>query len=272
MPKSVLVDIRKCIACRACQVACKRWNDREAENTTLNATPGLEWTNPSDLSPQTYTYIRFVGRGKGDSFKWHFIKIQCNHCLEPGCASVCPTKALYKTEEGPVLYDKEKCIGCKYCVSGCPFDVPRFDEERRIIEKCTFCADRLAEGFEPACVAACPTDALVMYEREEAVRLAEAAAAKGSFTYGTVEVGGTSWIYILDTPPDELGLRRHDSKNPTSFVTEMLLKVGAVGVVGAGLLYGLSVYTKRRSEVAKMMEEKERPAATSSGEKGRDMA
>jgi len=251
MAKAVLVDIRKCIACRACQVACKRWNDRQGEPTKLNATPGLEWTNPSDLSPQTYTYIRFIGKGKGDDFKWHFIKIQCNHCVEPGCASVCPTKALYKTAEGPVLYDKEKCIGCKYCISGCPFDVPRFDEENQIIEKCTFCAERLAEGVEPACVAACPTDALAIYERDEAIRLAESAASKGAHTYGKQEVGGTSWIYVSDVPVTELGLPRHDSKSPTAYATDMLLKVGALGIVGAGLLYLLGVYTKRRSDLAK---------------------
>lgn len=249
MAKAVLVDIRKCIACRACQVACKRWNDREGESTSLNTTPGLDWTNPPGFSPQTYTYIRFVGKGKGDDFTWRFVKVQCNHCVEPGCASVCPTKALFKTSEGPVVYDKEKCIGCKYCVSGCPFSVPRFDEENKVIEKCTFCAERLDEGMEPACVAACPTDALVMYERGEAIRLAGSAASTGAYLYGKDEVGGTSWIYVSDVPLTELGFPRHDSRNPTAYATDMLLKVGALGIIGAGLLYVLGVYSKRRSKV-----------------------
>ncbi|MBS7625991.1 4Fe-4S dicluster domain-containing protein [Candidatus Bathyarchaeota archaeon] len=251
MSKAVLVDIRKCIGCRACQVACKRWNDRKSEKTVLNATPGLEWTNPSDLSPRTYTYIRFIGRGSGDDFRWHFLKIQCNHCVEPGCASVCPTKALSKSVEGPVLYDVEKCIGCKYCISGCPFNVPRFDEEKHIIEKCTFCADRLAEGLKPACVAACPTGALSMHERNEVIQLAESARSNGAHIYGKDEVGGTSWVYVSDIPLTELGLPQHDSKNPTAYVTDMLLKVGLLGVVGAGALYGLGVYSKRRSRLEK---------------------
>ena len=249
MTKAILVDIRRCIACRGCQVSCKRWNDREAEATSLSAAPGTEWTNPQDLSPQTYTYIRFIGNGKGDDFRWHFVKRQCMHCTEPGCASVCPTHALYKTDEGPVLYDKEKCIGCGYCRTGCPFDVPRFDSETRVVEKCTFCAERMAEGLEPACVQACPTDALVMDEREKILEKVDNEVAEGAYVYGKDEVGGTSWIYLSDVPFSQLGFPAHGPEPQRAFTTDLLSKFAVTGIIGGAMLYGIKRFSDRRKKV-----------------------
>ena len=134
MSKAVLVDLRRCIGCRGCQVSCKRWNDREATKTVMNTDPKLEWTNPPSLSPQTYTYVRFVKTGSDESLNWTFAKIQCNHCIEPHCVNACPTTALIKRDNGPVTYRKEVCIGCGYCINACPFGVPHFDEENKVIE------------------------------------------------------------------------------------------------------------------------------------------
>jgi formate dehydrogenase iron-sulfur subunit len=209
MAKAVVVDLRRCIGCRACQVACKRWNSRQFEPTELNAEIGKEWTNPRDLSPNTFTYMRFRETGSGEDFQWHFAKVQCQHCLEPGCVSVCPTGALYKTEEGPVLYDKDLCIQCLFCVNFCPFQVPRFNSEERIIEKCTFCAERLNEGLEPACVAACPSDALTIWDYDEMLEKVNEAEAEGAYVYGRDEVGGTSWVYISSVPVTDLGFPKH---------------------------------------------------------------
>ncbi len=252
MAKAVLVDLRRCIGCRACQVACKRWNDREATKTELNTDPELEWTNPSELSPQTYTYVRFVKRGSGETLKWHFAKVQCNHCLYPGCVNACPTTALIKTEDGPVTYRKELCIGCGYCINACPFGVPHFDEENKVIEKCTFCTERLKEGLEPACVQACPTDTLVLMSLEEAQRKATEAEARGLYTYGLREVGGTSWIYISEVPVTDLGFPKHTSKTAVGFQTDMLTKTVGTGVfVGAALIAAAKLYAQRREAVAK---------------------
>ena len=255
MTKAVLVDLRKCIGCRGCQVACKRWNDREAEETTLNATPGSEWTNPSDLSPQTYTFIRFVGKGTGEEFQWHFAKVQCMHCHEPQCAAVCPTKALYKTTEGPVLWDPDLCIGCGYCLQGCPFNVPRFDHETKKIEKCTFCAERLLKNLEPACVQACPTDALFMGEHDEIHNMVNEAEAAGAYVYGKEEAGGTSWIYVSDIPLTDLDFPKVASKTPLANTVDFLGKFAVVGVVGGAAIFALQQYSERRKKIKETSKE-----------------
>jgi len=249
MVKAVLYDLRRCIGCRACQVACKRWNERKGESTTLSAGKGTEWTNPPDLSPQTFTFVKFIGKGEGDNFRWHFAKWQCMHCVEPACVSVCPATALYKTKEGPVLYDKELCVGCRYCGTGCPFGIPRFDWQNRLVEKCTFCADRIAFGLEPACVATCPTDALSFGERDEIVRKVEKAESEGAYAYGKKEAGGTSWIYILDVPPKELGFPAPGDQPQTVFARDLLFGFGGVGIVVGAMLYGLKLYDERRKKV-----------------------
>lgn len=252
MAKAVLVDLRRCIGCRACQVACKRWNDRGTTDTELNSDPILEWTNPPGLSPQTYTYVRFVKTGSGESLKWNFAKIQCNHCIDPHCVNACPSTALIKTDSGPVAYRKELCIGCGYCINACPFGVPKFDEENRVIEKCTFCSERLKEEMEPACVQACPTDTLVLMDLEDAQRRATDAEARGLHTYGLHEVGGTSWIYISDVPFTELGFPQHSSAGPASLQLDMLAKFAGTGiVVGGVLLAAAKLYAQRRKEVAR---------------------
>lgn len=251
MTKAVLVDLRRCIGCRACQVACKRWNDREATATELNSNPTLEWTNPSNLSPQTYTYVRFVKTGSGDSLKWNFAKIQCNHCIDPHCVNACPTTALIKTDDGPVVYRKELCIGCGYCINACPFDVPKFDEENKGIEKCTFCQERLEKGMEPACVQACPTDTLVLMDLNEAQSRATEAEASGVYTYGLHEVGGTSWVYLSDVPFTELGFPRRSSARPASQQLDILTKSVGTGIfVGGAIVAMAKLYSQRRDKVA----------------------
>ncbi|MGQ9680874.1 MAG: 4Fe-4S dicluster domain-containing protein [Candidatus Bathyarchaeia archaeon] len=255
MRKAVLVDLRRCIGCRSCQIACKRWNERKATNTMLNADPKLEWTNPQDLAPETYTYVRFVKIGSEEAMKWHFAKVQCMHCIEPRCVNGCPSRALAKTEDGPVVYRKELCIGCKYCVNTCPFEVPRWDEVNRIIEKCTFCQERLKEGMEPACVQACPTDTLMLMDLEEARRRATEAESKGLYTYGLHEVGGTSWIYISEVPLKELGFNELGSEPPVANQIDLLTKFAGSGVFVLGaVLAAVKFYSQRREKVKKEME------------------
>lgn len=255
MAKAVLVDLRRCIGCRACQVACKRWNDRETAQTVLNSDPKLEWTNPPGLAPETYTYMRFIKVGDGESLKWRFAKVQCNHCIDPHCVRGCPSMALTKTDDGPVVYRKEICIGCKYCVNTCPFGVPQWDEVNKVIEKCTFCSERLKQGLEPACVQACPTDTLRLMTLEEARRRATEAEAKGLHTYGLHEVGGTSWIYVSDLPFKDLGFREHTKSAPADYQLDLLTKYAATGVfIGGALIAAVKLYAQRREEVAKKEE------------------
>jgi formate dehydrogenase iron-sulfur subunit len=263
MAKAVLVDLRKCIGCRACQVACKRWNDREATNTVLDSDPKYEWTNPPSLSPQTYTFVRFVKQTENDQLKWTFAKVQCMHCVDPQCANGCPSTALLKTENGPVVYRKELCIGCKYCVNSCPFGVPQWDETNSVIEKCTFCTERLNQSLEPACVQACPTGTLTLMNLDEAQSKAQAAEAQGLHTYGLHEVGGTSWIYISDTPLTQLGFPERSSQTPSAQQTDLLVKFGGTGVVVLGAAALAAKFYAQRVENVKN-------ASPSGAEKGGD--
>jgi len=167
MSKGVLYDATKCIGCRACQVACKQWNELPAEKTTNSGT----YENPPRMSAYTFTKINFTEVEYNGEFKWVFNKQQCMHCQEPGCAEACIVGALVKTEEGPVTYDDGKCIGCRYCMVACPFGIPTFEWDKPLpwIRKCTFCADRQAAGLKPACVTTCPTGALKFGERDELI-------------------------------------------------------------------------------------------------------
>lgn len=215
MAKGILIDITKCMGCKACQVACKRWNDLPAERTKLSS----DWTNPPDLSADTWTIVRF--KFKWDTAKntgvWRFVHVHCMHCLDPPCVHVCPVKAITKYPEGPVVIDTEaerrgwgtsKCIGCKYCIAACPFGIPRYDPAKNKVYKCWMCADRIKQGDQPACVGTCPTGALEFGDRDVLLEKARRKAkAINGYVYGDEdEIGGTSVIYVSDIPPTELGL------------------------------------------------------------------
>ncbi len=216
MAKGVLVDITRCIACRSCQVACKAWHGLPAEYRPSDGT----YTSPERLDATDYTFINFV-ENSGDNIVWKFVKEQCMHCLEPACVSACPVGALQKTKEGPVVYDQWRCIGCRYCMVACPFNVPKYewDTTNPWVRKCDFCADRISEGEKPACVKACPMEVMYFDDYEKVV--AEAKRRINTYPekyvnkiYGLKEAGGTSWIYISDVPFEELGFNMDISTIP----------------------------------------------------------
>ena len=209
MAHGVLVDITRCIGCRSCQVACKQWQEipaREAEVTFHNTYASRE------LHADCYTRISFLEKNDGDGPSWHFVKNQCLHCLEPACASACPVGALQKSALGPVIYDQYRCIGCRYCMIACPFQIPKYewDSLNPWVRKCDFCADRLQAGLEPACIKACPMEVMLLGEvpsirMEAEMRLKSRPDRYVDAVYGFEEAGGTSWIYIADRPFEELG-------------------------------------------------------------------
>ena len=257
--KAVVVDSRRCIGCKGCQVACKAWNKLPAEQTKVS---GGEYTNPTYFSPITWKIVRFKEIGDYDNtqsgtggLKWRMLADNCKHCLEPGCVSVCPSGALWKRSDGPVLYDLDRCIGCGYCEMACPWGIPNFDEEIHSIRKCTMCFDRIDQGLEPACVATCPTDALQFMTLEEAQKMAREAEANGLHVYGLSEVGGTSWIYISDVPFSEFGLPEYSTVTHKGF--EMGLLTGFVGVglfVGGALIVAIKLYAERRETIENLEE------------------
>jgi formate dehydrogenase iron-sulfur subunit len=263
MSKGVLVDLVRCMGCRACQVACKAWNDNTHEITLCLGC----YDNPPKFSADTWSLIRFTETEDAGKLHWVFAKLQCMHCEDPGCVAACPVGALKKTDDGPVIYEDKRCIGCRYCMVACPFGVPTFewDETVPYIRKCTFCADRVAEGMEPACVKACPTGALEFGERgallNEAVTRIRARPGKYmNHIYGESEVGGTSWMYLSPIPFEKLGFIAHGTEKQgfptvgsdavTRNAERALLAVPPTIVVVAAAAAGFYRFTKRRDEMS----------------------
>lgn len=193
----ILIRPDLCIGCRACQVACKQWNQLPAENTKNQGTH----ENPPDLSANLFNRVRFIEiSGNGRGVKWLFVNQRCMHCGEPACVEVCPVKAVTKTEEGMVIYDKEKCIACHTCKEACPFGIPRYDSGGKgKIAKCHFCFDRVRAGLIPACAKTCPTEAIKFGKRDELIALAKKLGYP--VIYGEKEQGGLGVIFALREPP-----------------------------------------------------------------------
>ena len=152
-----LIDMTKCTGCRACQVACKQWNQLEAEKTEFFSGEGYQ--NPPAMSEYTFTRIKFFDYQRNGRNEFIFFKEMCMHCNEPACVSVCPVGAFQKTKEGPVIYKPKRCIGCRFCMIACPFGVLKFEWSKALalVRKCTGCYSRVREGLKPACATACPT-------------------------------------------------------------------------------------------------------------------
>ena len=147
-----LIDETRCTGCRACQIACKQWNELEAVHTENTGS----YENPPEIHFDLYTRIAFREHEEGDSIHWAFTKEQCLHCGDPACVKACPSPgALVKTPEGIVIRNEDKCIGCKYCMMVCPFLVPKWSEERQKISKCHLCYERVVNGLVPACAKTC---------------------------------------------------------------------------------------------------------------------
>jgi formate dehydrogenase iron-sulfur subunit len=275
--RTTLVDITRCIGCRACQVACKQWNDRDGEQTELQ--PDLGFQNPAVLSAKTLTLISFheipdekaPGGLQLVSTMW-----RCLHCLEPACVSSCPTTALERRPDGPVVYNESRCIGCRYCMWACPWGVPATDWDSRVptIHKCTHCADRCDQplptarngqaltGGEnqqfrsniqvPACVKACPADALRYGDREEMLQEARGRIASRpdkyvNHIYGEKEAGGTSVLYLSSVPFDKLGFANVGTKPYPAFSRIALHAVPPAVMALGALLGGACAFLRRRA-------------------------
>lgn len=242
---SMLYDATKCVGCKACQVACK-------ERSNLPPTTDTEriWEAPTDLNADTWTLIKLYDGEEGTSF----VKANCMHCIEPACTSVCPVAALQKTDSGPVVYHAERCIGCRYCMAACPFSIPKAQwySNSPKIQKCDFCADRLANGEQPACADACPTGAIGFGSRKDMLAVAKGRIADTeryvNYVYGEKEVGGTDVLYITGVNPLLLGLPELNEK-PLPEIDWPYLKAvpWVVGIVGA-FLTGTYFYTHRNDD------------------------
>ncbi|HUL98853.1 MAG TPA: 4Fe-4S dicluster domain-containing protein, partial [Mycobacterium sp.] len=204
--------------------------------------------------PYHYTVVNRYAAALSAPTEQRFIKTQCMHCLEPACASACPARALEKTAAGPIVYHGDRCLGCRYCMLACPFDVPKFEYSKPIayIKKCSFCAERQAKGQVPACADVCPSGALQFGRRsillEEArKRIYDHPNDYVHHIYGEEEAGGTSWLYLSDTPFERLGLKADLSTTPYPALTDTALSaVPVVMTLWPPLLMGLYTFSKQR--------------------------
>jgi formate dehydrogenase iron-sulfur subunit len=196
-----LIDVSKCIGCKACQAACMEWNDLRDEVGTNAGT----YDNPRDLTENSWTVMRYAEVETEGKLEWLIRKDGCMHCADPGCLKACPAPgAIVQYSNGIVDFHQENCIGCGYCIAGCPFNVPRISKKDSKAYKCTLCSDRVSVGLEPACVKTCPTGAIVFGSKEDMVQHAEERIGdlkergfKNAGLYDPKGVGGTHVMYVL---------------------------------------------------------------------------
>jgi formate dehydrogenase iron-sulfur subunit len=229
----VLVDVTCCTGCNQCIDAC-------VEANQLGSASVMVQHSPDGLSADRLSSIVESPNGG-------FVRKFCRHCLEPACVSACPAEAMYRTEQGIVLYDPDKCLGCRYCMMACPFGIPRYewDIPAPLVKKCTLCHDRLEKGQIPACVETCPEQVLTFGERDELLALAKQHIEKApqnylSKIYGLHEVGGTAILYISHVPLDFLGYHGTPIEEPLPELTmAWLSKVPPISIGVTGLMTGL---------------------------------
>jgi formate dehydrogenase iron-sulfur subunit len=268
---AMLFDSTLCVGCRACELACNTKND-------LGRTPdeifkGRPAQDARALAPDVYTYVTFH-QWEADPSTAAFGKVQCMHCIEPACVSSCPVHALHKTEAGPVVWNGDICLGCRYCMMACPFLVPRFEWDSRnpAIRKCDMCADRLAAGDPPACVAACPTKALRTGTRRDLLeeahrRITSRPRRYVHHVYGEHEAGGTNFLHIAGRPFEELGYRRNLPLRSYRDYTRPAMAAIPWVLVGLGVGLGAVRWVSdRRAQVAEAASPVHgRPDATGGG-------
>lgn len=238
MSKAILVDTTRCIGCGLCVAACKEAN-------------GLPENDDKELTAETLNVV--------ETHDDVYVRRFCMHCLDPTCASVCPVGAFRKTAVGPVVYDADRCIGCRYCMMACPFSVPRYEWTAVLpkVSKCTMCAPRQAEGLQPACTEACPVEASVFGERDEMIaeagrRVRENPSNYIDHIYGQEEAGGTSVLYLSAVPFEALGFPANVPHDPLPMYTyRVLSQIPNLVSLGGVLLGGIWWITNRRNEVAR---------------------
>jgi len=249
----VLHDITRCVGCRSCEEACNRVNELpKPEKPFKDETVLNEKRRPTN---QDYTVVNKSNREGGPVF-W---KIQCNHCLEPACASVCFVNALNKQPNGAVTYDSSVCVGCRYCMIACPFEIPTYEYDDPFtpeVVKCTMCGPRIEKGLLPGCVEDCPKEALTFGKRDDLIKIARERIRKYpnryvDHIYGEHEMGGTSWIYLSSVPFKEIGMREDLGNSPAPSLTSGALHVVPMVVsLWPVFLAGMYGMARRREKIA----------------------
>lgn len=247
-----LIDTSKCIGCKACQVACMEWNDlRDGIGTNVGV-----YDNPPDLTDQSWTVMRFAEyENPSGNLEWLIRKDGCMHCQDPGCLKACPAPgAIVQYANGIVDFQEENCIGCGYCIAGCPFNIPRISRRDHKAYKCTLCSDRVAVGLEPACIKACPTGALVFGTKEDMIQHAaervqdlKSRGFEQAALYDPQGVAGTHVMYVLhhgDQPGLYSGLPKDPRISPTVRLWKGIAKPIGLALMGIAALTGFLHYVR----------------------------
>jgi Fe-S-cluster-containing dehydrogenase component len=240
----ILVDTTRCTGCRSCELACA-----EAHGLPI---PDIEdrtvFNSIRNTSVKQWTVVNRFETEKGEVF----VKKQCMHCTQPACVAACLVKAMKKREEGPVTWD-ENCMGCRYCMVSCPFDIPKFDYDKPMgtIEKCNMCYERVKEGKLPACVEVCPNDALIFGKRRDILheakkRLYTSPDRYIQMIYGEEDAGGTGYIYISKLPFERLGFKVNLGRTPyPEYTKDFLYAVPVILILWPAFLTGINHLTKK---------------------------
>ena len=251
----VLHDVSRCIGCRKCEAACNEVNsllppDRPFDDLTVLSQKRRPHAN-------TYTIVnKFDIAG---SQLPAFVKKQCNHCKEPACVSACFVKALKKSETGAVVYDASLCVGCRYCMIACPFDIPAYEYDNPFtpeVTKCTLCQPRIEKGQLPACVEICPKEALTFGNHEELIQIARQRIRSHpdryvDHIYGEHEMGGCNWLYISNVPFADLDMREDLGITPAPAMTSgSLAAIPVVVSLWVVFITGIHAISKRKEQMA----------------------
>jgi Fe-S-cluster-containing dehydrogenase component len=247
----VLVDTTRCIGCRSCEIACAEEHDLFVPDVVNDSA----FDKVRNTSEKQWTVVNKFESEKGDVF----VKRQCMHCWQPACTSACLTNAMYKTKDGPVIWREGKCMGCRFCMVSCPFDIPKFEyhEWNPKIQKCNMCWDRLEKGQKPACVSACPTDALMFGMKRELMEIARHRVYNHPNKYvreiyGEHEVGGTGWLYLSAVPFEQIGFRTDLGTTPyPEYTRDFLYAVPVILFAVPAFLLGLHLLSERNNDTNK---------------------
>lgn len=244
----VLIDTTRCLGCRMCEFACADANGLPEPSDDESVLKTLRKTSP--------TQYTIINRYEVDD-KEIFVKRQCMHCTQPACATACLTKAMYKTPEGPVIWREDKCMGCRFCMVSCPFDIPKFEYDKAVpkIRKCIMCYQLLKDGKQPACVENCLGDGVLVFgKRGDLLQIARKRMIENPDTYvnhiyGEHEAGGTECLYLAAVPFEKLGFRNDLGSEPYPEMTkEFLYSVPVVITLLPPFLLALSrAYTDNKA-------------------------
>jgi Fe-S-cluster-containing dehydrogenase component len=253
----VLFDATRCIGCRKCEEACNKVNELPVPPKPFGDLEVLQRKRRTDA--KTYTVVNRYENIPGAKAPV-YRKIQCNHCLEPACASACFVRAFAKNRNGAVTYDETVCVGCRYCMIACPFEIPTYEYDKAFtprIMKCTFCYPRLIKGQLPGCVEICPAEALTFGKRRNLLKIARERIElfPGRYLdhiYGETEMGGTAWMTLSGVPFRELGMREDLGTTPAPELTKGALSaVPVVAAMWPVLLTGVYAISQRRDKIAR---------------------